>query len=538
MRKFFSLCLGVCMALAMHAEIPVYNVTEAIAAYALGTIHDSDSIALRGVVTKIELKGKNFAKYGSAGIYLKDATGTEGEMELFNCFSLNADTFKTTAPAYDPNSANWAYFNSLTDVNNNEVWIGDTLQAIGQIHLFIPPGDIQNAKMELIQGCYLTEIIPGPRVEPKPDPDAPKNLGPKTIAEFLELKNTVDTCVLTGVVTEITNMVYGNLYMADDTDTLFIYGVLTPNGKKKQFEMLDVLVGDTMTVKAVYTNYYGQDEAVDAVFVEVRRRMGGQTYNITMVTGQDDIEFTDATDTYGWWQLYAQSEQFFLTLSNHALVSTPVGTYTANQLDPEYSFVRIIETGMEMEFAEGSITIAEENDVMTITGTLIDRRANNYVLDISYSDPKAERTVNVVCEGVLEEYFNSSIKGFTVEGVNSDSVGMSLYIMADYIPNDYTIWDLNTNYSFVIVGDRYISIFDATISVLEHGNNQYLVQAELLCYDNTLYKITMGIGFMPGSEGIDNQSADAQTSVRKFIRAGQLLIERNGLRYTATGSRL
>ena len=537
MRKLFSLFIAACMALTMHAELPVFNVTEALAAYAVGTIHDSDSIALRGVVNKIEIKGKNFVRFGSACFYLSDATGNPGEMELFNCFSLNADTFKTTSPAYDPNNSNWAYFNSVADANNNDVWIGDTVLAVGQVLLFIPASGIQDAKLELLQGCYLTQITPGPRVEPAPDPDAPKNLGPKTIAEFLELKNPVDTCILTGVVTDIENMLYGNLYIADETDTLFIYGVLTPNGKKKQFETLDVLVGDTLTVGAVYTEYYGQPEAVDAVFIEVRRRMGDQTYNITMTTGQDDVEFQDATEDYGWWQLYAEGEEFILSLSNAGMVRTPLGTYTASQLDPDYSYVKFIETGLEMEFADGSITVAMENEFLTITGTLYDRRGNTYVINVTYTDPKAERTVNVICEGVLDEYFSSSIPGFTVEGVNADSVGMSLYIMADYIPNDYTIWDLNPNYSFVIVGSRYITIFDATVNVLEKGDGKYLVQADLLCYDNTLYKITMGIGYMPGTEGIDNQSAEGRSS-RKFIQAGQLVIERNGIRYTATGQRV
>ena len=109
-----------------------------------------------------------------------------------------------------------------------------------------------------------------PKIEPQPV-DPPVNLGEKTIAEFLELKNIKDTCILTGVVDSITNTTYGNLYMSDSTAQVFIYGVLTPDGHDKEFNTLDVDINDTLTIKAVYGEYKGKPEAINAVFVEVKK---------------------------------------------------------------------------------------------------------------------------------------------------------------------------------------------------------------------------------------------------------------------------
>ena len=81
-----------------------YEVAEAIAA----GLQDDELILVRGVITKMEIKGKNFAKYGSVNIYVADATGAEGEFEFYNCYALNADTFRTTTPAYDATSTAWA----------------------------------------------------------------------------------------------------------------------------------------------------------------------------------------------------------------------------------------------------------------------------------------------------------------------------------------------------------------------------------------------------------------------------------------------
>lgn len=96
---------------------------------------------------------------------------------------------------------------------------------------------------------------------------APENLGEKTIEEFIALKNTKDTCILTGKVIDIKDAEYGNLTIEDATGELYIYGVLTPTGEKKQFSTLDVAVNDVLTVKAIYNEYQGNPQATNAIFV-------------------------------------------------------------------------------------------------------------------------------------------------------------------------------------------------------------------------------------------------------------------------------
>lgn len=135
------------LAIAYPKIIPHYNVAEAIAAELL----ENDEIFVRGVITKIEFKGKNFAKYGSANIYVADATGAEGAFEFYNCYSMNADTFRTSDPAYDATSESWKQFQSVTDGNGVEVAVGDTVEALGKFKLY-------NTTYELNTGCYITNI--------------------------------------------------------------------------------------------------------------------------------------------------------------------------------------------------------------------------------------------------------------------------------------------------------------------------------------------------------------------------------------------
>ena len=136
-------------------EAPIvhqYEVAEAIAA----GLQENDEVLVRGIITRMEFKGKNFAKYGSVNIYVADATGAEGEFEFFNCYSLNADTFRTSIPNYDPESTAWAQFNEVADANGNAIHVGDTVIAFGKYKLY-------NSTHELNTGCYLVDIKHAPQ---------------------------------------------------------------------------------------------------------------------------------------------------------------------------------------------------------------------------------------------------------------------------------------------------------------------------------------------------------------------------------------
>ena len=126
--------------------IAQYEVAEAIAA----GLAENDEIEVRGIITRMEMKGKNFAKYGSVNIYVADANGAEGEFEFFNCYSLAADTFKTTVPAYDASANTFANVTEVTDKNGLTIHVGDTVIAHGNYTYYT-----QTSMHELKTGCYL-----------------------------------------------------------------------------------------------------------------------------------------------------------------------------------------------------------------------------------------------------------------------------------------------------------------------------------------------------------------------------------------------
>ena len=151
------------------------------------------------------------------------------------------------------------------------VRVGDKVAVTGKLTKY-------NTTPEFAAGCTV-------EIKERAEVEEPENLGEKTIAEFLALKNTKDTCVLTGKVIEIVNDQYGNLTIEDATGSLYVYGVLTPAGESKKFSTLDVAVNDVLTIKATYTEFNGNPQAKNAIFVS-REKATPSAIDNTTVAGK------------------------------------------------------------------------------------------------------------------------------------------------------------------------------------------------------------------------------------------------------------
>ena len=115
--------------------------------------------------------------------------------------------------------------------------------------------------------------LPGEE-EPEPEPE-PEEMGMVTIAKFLEAKDDFNIYTLCGTVSDIQKdkadstqyNVYGNFNLTDSTGTIYIYGLLTPEGEAKKFREMNIHEGDVITLKGSYYEYNGNPQIKDAIFV-------------------------------------------------------------------------------------------------------------------------------------------------------------------------------------------------------------------------------------------------------------------------------
>ena len=347
----------------------------------------------------------------------------------------------------------------------------------------------------------------------------------------------LDTCILTGVVDSIVNTTYGNLYLSDSTAQLYIYGVLTPAGESKKFAELGVAAGDTLTVLAIYNEYQGAPQAKNAIFVEVKKAPVADTVEVSLSEG---LRYDDYVAAKGWWQIYGGDDKYVVSVSNISTTQAE-GTYTVADLDADYTYLGVIE-GKDttfVAFVSGSVTLSTNAEAgsVTVEGTLIGNDNKAYHLNLLYVAPQAKDTVvlNIPEAALIDYYAAYGLYGVYGTNVEKDHQVYIALWAEDGFQGDFTEADLDFEYigSGVIDKDGIQEIYTASITVTPGNGGDYNITADLLCYNNTLYKVTM---YVPAAQAIDE--VDAAQKAMKMIKGGQLIIEKAGKSYNVLGTRL
>ena len=265
------------------------------------------------------------------------------------------------------------------------------------------------------------------------------------------------------------------------------------------------------------------------------------TIDVTMssLTAPGSLIWDDEVATDGWWQIMGGNDTCAFSLSNGNEITTAAGTYTVADLAADYSYITIVKANdtIDVAFVEGSITVAvNEAGVVTVVGALLGNDGNVYKFNLTYVDPKAETTVNVTISNgsLIDDYAAYDLYG--VYGYADDKTAyVQLGIWTENgFQGNFTEDDLDLRYigSFVATQAGTIRIFSAAITVTP-GNleGEYSITADLLCYNNTLYKVTMTIG---AAQGID--AVEAATKAIKSLQNGILTIEKAGKTYNVNGT--
>ena len=103
-----------------------------------------------------------------------------------------------------------------------------------------------------------------------------------TVAEFLAAAEDDTVYELTGVITRVTNTEYGNFDLTDDTGTVYIYGLCSPEGESKYWAESGAKIGDTITVQTVRTSYNDTPQGQNAIFVSLVPGESGEVKSVTV----------------------------------------------------------------------------------------------------------------------------------------------------------------------------------------------------------------------------------------------------------------
>ncbi len=121
-----------------------------------------------------------------------------------------------------------------------------------------------------------------------------------TIGEFLSKADPNTTYRLTGTVKNISNTLYGNFDLVDETGSVYIYGLLDKDGNAQKFESIGIKEGDTVTLEGKYKDYNGKAEIANAQYIShVSNGDGpGPSTPAEQITIADFLSKADPNTTY------------------------------------------------------------------------------------------------------------------------------------------------------------------------------------------------------------------------------------------------
>ena len=101
-----------------------------------------------------------------------------------------------------------------------------------------------------------------------------------SVKEFLKLQASDTTSYLVqGVVAKVRSSTSGSFYLEDNTGTLLVYGLQDPAQPGKNFNQMDIVKGDTLTVLGRFTIYGGSTlEMKDGRLI---RKADGPDHNLS-----------------------------------------------------------------------------------------------------------------------------------------------------------------------------------------------------------------------------------------------------------------
>lgn len=120
------------------------------------------------------------------------------------------------------------------------------------------------------------------------------DLAPETVSIADAIASPVGKNVrVNGKVQSIANTTYGNWYITDGKNSLYIYGTLDKEGKEKNFSSWGLEVGDEITVEGPVGEYNGSKQLVNVTVVELNKSLAKvvtEPKEVALEGGKLDIE--------------------------------------------------------------------------------------------------------------------------------------------------------------------------------------------------------------------------------------------------------
>ena len=314
------------------------------------------------------------------------------------------------------------------------------------------------------------------------------------------------------------------LYALDMLDNQEQYGLLISTAKLEQLAegplftatAQDTALGRTFDIKLSFFAPAKPKDTVDHVFT----------------TAPEVVYYGDTHDYY----INIKDDDFVASFDIYT--DDLAGEYTADDFEQKYSWIQRIvgaDTLYVGSYYSLDAKVTEGEDAYTFDiNYFASGDSINYHFVFNYAKPVATDTVQVVVDSAMFADYTETAGFYRIMATPKDNpdLTVALGIISEQLAGNFTEKELYPNYTAVIVGEEQYSISQAELSatVLD---GKLLLTGAVLAANSTRYELTI-TAVLPSEEAIDNVEA-AQKAVKR-IENGQLIIEKNDVRYNAQGA--
>lgn len=265
----------------------------------------------------------------------------------------------------------------------------------------------------------------------------------------------------------------------------------------------------------------GDDWHHGLIFVELKATI---TIDI-----ENEVNYKDAVAAEGWWQFLAENDDYKISISNISTTQA-AGTYHINDLDLKYTYIIVKATETEVAFVDAELTLSEAEDgSRTIEGTVLGDDDNTYIIKLVFKVPTIQTTVNV--EIPEWEVYDATelyeVTSILFMGEAADGTYVQFALLGSNPIGHFTYDDCYNG--GIEVDGNWKSVYTMDINISLSDAQRCIVTMDILCLNNTLYHVTTTVG-----EGINNVEVAVET-IKRIVN-GQLVIEKNNVRYNAQGA--
>lgn len=241
------------------------------------------------------------------------------------------------------------------------------------------------------------------------------------------------------------------------------------------------------------------------------------TVDLTFTSADAKIDWLDNCAVAGWWQMEAESDEWYVSLSN-ASSDVAAGSYAWDDLDPDYCCVYDIvnESGF-IYFTDGSCTVTVSDDAVVVAGSFTAEDGNTYNIDITYEAPEAPvypEGGEFECDEVSFTYYSSDGDAWYKLDVAEPEMNFRFDVLVGEglqdveLNKEYTLDDMIANYTYVYLGDDKLTFKE--VSFLKSSNEDGSADLNVTAVDenDNTWKLHYAFPAAPEAEKFETITAN------------------------------